>query len=56
MTISLLLGLVKVWDFRVGDTPVAVIGPPEGERTVDPWSVCFGNSFNDTGFKFISAH
>ncbi|KAG8228608.1 hypothetical protein J437_LFUL009313 [Ladona fulva] len=41
-------GLVKVWDPRLKDVPVATMEPAEGEMKRDCWTVCFGNSYNNT--------
>ncbi|KAI8899521.1 WD40-repeat-containing domain protein [Globomyces pollinis-pini] len=40
-------GTVKIWDVRQGDTPVATLAPEEGAPVVDPWTVAFGNSYNN---------
>ncbi|XP_071453648.1 dynein axonemal assembly factor 10 [Hetaerina americana] len=39
-------GMVKVWDPRLKEVPVATMEPAEGEATRDCWSVSFGNSYN----------
>ncbi|GAB1601483.1 WD repeat-containing protein 92-like [Argonauta hians] len=41
-------GMVKVWDPRQKDKPVAVMEPKEGEAKRDCWTVAFGNTFNST--------
>ncbi|XP_046402355.1 dynein axonemal assembly factor 10 isoform X2 [Ischnura elegans] len=41
-------GLVKVWDPRLKEVPVATMQPFEEDTTRDCWSVCFGNSYNNT--------
>ncbi|KAI9366754.1 WD40-repeat-containing domain protein [Zopfochytrium polystomum] len=41
-------GVVKVWDVRQKDAPVASIAPPEGHASRDVWTVAFGNSYTDT--------
>jgi len=38
-------GLVKVWDVRQADTPVACM-EPEGDDRRDCWTVAFGDSYN----------
>ncbi|KAJ3088171.1 hypothetical protein HK102_009399 [Quaeritorhiza haematococci] len=40
-------GMVKIWDTRQKDKPVAKIGPKDNEEVRDTWAVAFGNSFND---------
>ncbi|KAJ3276996.1 WD repeat-containing protein 92 [Terramyces sp. JEL0728] len=40
-------GAVKIWDARQPDNPVAVLAPAEGEPVIDPWTVSFGNSYNN---------
>lgn len=39
-------GLVKVWDPRQKDEPVATMEPSEGETKRDCWAVAFGHAFN----------
>ncbi|CAI9730376.1 repeat-containing 92 [Octopus vulgaris] len=41
-------GLVKVWDPRQKDKPVAIMEPKEGEAKRDCWAVAFGNTFTAT--------
>ncbi|XP_014245618.1 WD repeat-containing protein 92 [Cimex lectularius] len=40
-------GLVKLWDPRQKDVPVAVMEPTDYEQKRDCWSVTFGNSYNN---------
>jgi WD40 repeat protein len=40
-------GCVKVWDVRQRE-PVSSLEPAAGQTARDCWSVCFGNSFNDS--------
>lgn len=40
-------GCVKVWDIRQTE-PVSSLEPASGQSARDCWSVCFGNSFNDS--------
>ncbi|XP_067939400.1 dynein axonemal assembly factor 10-like isoform X1 [Watersipora subatra] len=39
-------GLVKVWDPRQKNDPVATMAPGEGETKRDCWTVAFGHAFN----------
>jgi hypothetical protein len=39
--------MVKVWDLRKKDGAVACLGPEVGEAIIDPWTVSFGNSYNN---------
>ena len=39
-----LLGSVKIWDLRQGNTPAAILAPGDGEPIIDPWTVSFGTS------------
>jgi WD40 repeat protein len=41
-------GLVKVWDTRQKEQPVACMEPAEGQQRRDCWTVAFGNSYNDS--------
>jgi WD40 repeat protein len=41
-------GIVKIWDPRQREVPVAVMKPKEGEAHRDCWTVAFGNSHNNT--------
>jgi WD40 repeat protein len=40
-------GIVKVWDPRV-DYPVTILEPESNSSHRDCWSVCFGNSYNES--------
>ncbi|KAJ1546232.1 WD repeat-containing protein 92 [Nowakowskiella sp. JEL0078] len=40
-------GVVKVWDVRQRDRPVAKISPAKDDNIRDTWTVAFGNSYND---------
>ncbi|XP_059476522.1 dynein axonemal assembly factor 10 [Neocloeon triangulifer] len=40
-------GIVKLWDPRQREVPVAVMKAKEGETPRDCWAVAFGNSFNN---------
>ena len=40
-------GCVKVWDIRQPE-PVSSLEPAPGQTARDCWTVCFGNSFNDS--------
>ncbi|KAF4521881.1 hypothetical protein B566_EDAN008401 [Ephemera danica] len=40
-------GIVKIWDPRQREVPVAVMKPKDGETVRDCWTVAFGHSRND---------
>ena len=47
-------GMVKIWDPRQREVPVAVMKPREGESARDCWTVAFGKAlhiFPQTIFK-----
>lgn len=36
-----------MWDTRQKNDAVAILGPEKGDPIIDPWTVTFGNSYNN---------
>lgn len=52
-------GLVKVWDLRQKDTPVACIEPTaskDGDTIRECWTVAFGDSFNNDERSLVAGY
>ncbi|CAI5743704.1 unnamed protein product [Peronospora destructor] len=48
-------GCVRVWDVRVAE-PVVTLAPKEHDIACDCWTVCFGNSYNNSERCIVSGY